>query len=98
VADMNLLQGFRAAVRHENWSLADLAVITGMTASPVGIDRPAKRHVGCLGDLVDDRLRVDLVERDPAELWRVEPPYDGALLEQGNGHPAGGFPLGVAGD
>src|SRR5439155_16404947 len=38
-----------------------------------------------LRDPVDDRLRPDLVERDPLELGGVESPNHGALFEQGLG-------------
>jgi hypothetical protein len=44
-----------------------------MGASPVRIDRPLERQE-LAGDVVDDRLRLDLDELDAPKLRRVEGP------------------------
>src|SRR5918996_186133 len=63
------------------------AIQATVTASAIWIDAPAEWHVRRVGDAVDDGPRLDLVERHPPELGRVEGPDHGALLEQGDRDP-----------
>src|SRR5262249_38279449 len=79
---------------HQDGGVTRRTIGTSMGASSVGIDGPFERHARDLGDLVDDRLRPDLVERDAAELGRVELPHDGTLLEHRNGDAAVGWAIG----
>jgi hypothetical protein len=44
-----------------------------VTATSVGVDRPVEWQV-VAGDVVDDRLRLDLDEFDPAEVRGIEGP------------------------
>src|SRR6185437_8434861 len=44
IADLQVGQLLVASVGHEDAGFGTEAVGAGMTASPVGIDRPAKRH------------------------------------------------------
>src|SRR6185437_10516437 len=55
-----------------------------MLAAPVGVDRPAERHAGRVGDPADDRLRLHLVEGHAAKSWRVESADNGPAFEHGH--------------
>lgn len=53
--------------------------MASMTASPVGVDRPAERHRRALGHAVEDGLRLNLVEAHVERLGSVETPDRGCV-------------------
>ena len=62
---------------------ASEAVDTSMAASAIRVDRPAKRHHRRVGDAVDRRLGVDLVEAHVERLGRVEAADRGRIAVSG---------------
>jgi hypothetical protein len=82
VAGTNVGQRLRAAISHQDGRVTTHAVGTSMTAAPIRVDRETEGHTRRLGNVVDDRPRVDLVEREAAKLRRVERADHGPLLEQ----------------
>ena len=97
VAWLQLTQGPRPAVGHQNGRLPAHAVNTRMATSTIGINSPAERDAGGVGHPVDHAARVHLEERHAPEAGGVERPGDRAPLEQcGRGRarlaawPAGG--------
>ena len=72
IPDPDLGDRLRAAVCHQDRRLTADAINTRMLAAPVGVDGPAERHPGRLGDAVDHGLGLDLVEGHAPEARGVE--------------------------
>src|SRR6266704_6113 len=72
VPDSHLSQRLRATVGHKDRSVALEAVNTCMQAPSVDVDGPFEAEAAGGGDVVEDRLGLDLVEGDVAELGGVE--------------------------
>src|SRR5205823_1237186 len=66
---LEVLAGVEVEIRVRGTSEAPR---TSMCASSVRVDRPAERHPGLLGHLVEGRAAADLVEADVQGLGRVE--------------------------
>src|ERR1039458_7621688 len=62
VPDLNIGQWLRTTIGHEDQGVASQAVGTGVGASPVGVDRPAERHLRLVWHTVENRARPDLIE------------------------------------
>src|SRR3990170_4875126 len=73
VARPDIAEPFRPTITHKDGRLAFEAVTASVTATSVGVDRPVEWEV-VAGDVVDDRLGLDLDEFDPAEVRGVEDP------------------------
>src|ERR1700745_1387020 len=63
VTNLEIGDGPRSSVAHEHAGVSAYAIRTGMTASPVRIDRPAERHPRLLGDAGGRLSRRHLLER-----------------------------------
>ena len=72
VADPERSDRLVASIRHENRCFAPDAVEARMGATSIRVDRPAKRHLRCLGHLVQGGLRANLIETDVEHLGGVE--------------------------
>src|SRR5262245_28401733 len=82
VADLKLGDRPRPAIGHQYLRVAGKAVDAGVAAATVGVDRPSKRHLRCLRNVIQRGPRMDLVERDAAEPGSVELADDRAFGEQ----------------
>jgi hypothetical protein len=88
VANLDLREGFRSPVCHQDGCLATLAITARVGASAVWIDRPIEGQEGPR-DAVDHRAGFDLDALDPPELRRVErASRDLEELLTGHGGPA----------
>src|SRR6266508_653359 len=83
VSDLDLRQGLRSPVGHQDRSVTRRAVIAGVGAPSIDIDRTLEVHAAGGGDAVEDRLRLDLVELDAPELRGVEGAQRRGRVEQG---------------
>ena len=68
----HVLERLRSAIAHENGGIATGTVGASVRAASIRIDRPAEWHPGLLGNVVERRAGVDLVEADVHRLGGVE--------------------------
>src|ERR1700724_728234 len=83
VAYLEVAQQLVPSISREDRGIAALAIGARMTASAVGIDRPAEGHARLLWHPVQDRAGAHLIKTRLERLGRVKAPYHGLVAIAG---------------